>query len=159
MKAMRLHGVIRGKKLTTTKPDTSHPCPDDKVYRVIVAEMANQLWVSDFADVSILSGGGIFRLHHRCLCQEDHRLAGLPLDDHGLPTGCSEPSGQSTGPIGSGKSDPPFRQGQSVPVEQKSPIGSPRPILKHPSAASAIHTTTPWLRASSFRSRPRSLSS
>jgi transposase InsO family protein len=43
MKAMGLRGVVRGKKVVTTHPDTSQPCPDDKVNRTFAAEMPNQL--------------------------------------------------------------------------------------------------------------------
>ena len=44
MKTMGLQGVVRGKKVITTNPDTSQPCPDDKVNRAFVAETPNQLW-------------------------------------------------------------------------------------------------------------------
>jgi len=33
MKVMGLQGVVRGKPVITTNPDTSQPCPDDKVHR------------------------------------------------------------------------------------------------------------------------------
>lgn len=56
MKAMGLQGVVRGKKVVTTHPDTSQPCPDDKVNRTFAAEMPNQLWVSDFTYVSTWQG-------------------------------------------------------------------------------------------------------
>lgn len=49
MQAMGLQGVMRGKKVLTTNPDEAQPCPDDKVNRVFMADMPNQLWVSDFA--------------------------------------------------------------------------------------------------------------
>lgn len=56
MKAKGLQGVVRGKKPITTNPDTSQSCPDDKVNRVFVAQMPNQLWVSDFTYVSSWQG-------------------------------------------------------------------------------------------------------
>lgn len=56
MKAMELQGVVRGKKVITTNPDTAQPCPDDKVNRAFVAAMPNQLWVSDFTYVSSWQG-------------------------------------------------------------------------------------------------------
>lgn len=56
MKAMGLQGVVRGKKPITTNPDTSQPCPDDKVNRDFSAVMPNQLWVSDFTYVSSWQG-------------------------------------------------------------------------------------------------------
>ncbi len=56
MKAARLQGVVRGKKVITTNPDTSQPCPDDRVNREFVAQRPNQLWVSDFTYVSSWQG-------------------------------------------------------------------------------------------------------
>jgi len=56
MKAMGLQGVVRGKTVITTNPDTARPCPDDKVNRAFVADMPNQLWVSDFTCVSSWQG-------------------------------------------------------------------------------------------------------
>ena len=56
MKTMGLQGVVRGKKVVTTNPDAAQPCPDDKVNRVFVADMPNQLWVSDFTYVSSWQG-------------------------------------------------------------------------------------------------------
>ena len=56
MKLMGLQGVVRGKKVVTTNPDTAQPCPDDKVNRAFVAAMPNQLWVSDFTYVSSWQG-------------------------------------------------------------------------------------------------------
>ena len=55
MKAMGLQGVVRGKKVITTNPDAAQPCPD-KVNRAFVADMPNQLWVSDFTYVSSWQG-------------------------------------------------------------------------------------------------------
>jgi putative transposase len=56
MKEMGLQGVVRGKKVITTNPDTAQPCPDDKVNLAFVADMPNQLWVSDFTYVSSWQG-------------------------------------------------------------------------------------------------------
>lgn len=56
MKMMGLQGVVRGKKVITTNPDAAQPCPDDKVNRAFVADMPNQLWVSDFTYVSSWQG-------------------------------------------------------------------------------------------------------
>jgi len=56
MKDMELQGVVRGKKVITTNPDVAQPCPDDKVNREFVADMPNQLWVSDFTYVSSWQG-------------------------------------------------------------------------------------------------------
>jgi len=56
MRNAGLQGVVRGKKVVTTNPDTAQPCPDDKVNRAFVADMPNQLWVSDFTYVSSWQG-------------------------------------------------------------------------------------------------------
>jgi transposase InsO family protein len=56
MKVMEIQGVVRGGKVITTNPDAAQPCPDDKVNREFVAQMPNQLWVSDFTYVSSWQG-------------------------------------------------------------------------------------------------------
>ena len=56
MKTLGIQGVVRGQKPITTNPDTSQPCPDDKVNRDFTAIMPNQLWVSDFTYVSSWQG-------------------------------------------------------------------------------------------------------
>ncbi len=56
MKQTGIQGVVRGKKVITTNPDTSQVCPDDKVNRVFTASAPNQLWVSDFTYVSTWVG-------------------------------------------------------------------------------------------------------
>lgn len=56
MRGMGLQGVVRGKKVVTTNPDTVRPCPDDKVNRALHVDRPNQLWVSDFTYVPTLSG-------------------------------------------------------------------------------------------------------
>ena len=56
MRTTGLQGVVRGKKVVTTNPDASQPCPDEKVNRAFVAQMPNQLWVSDFTYVSSWQG-------------------------------------------------------------------------------------------------------
>ena len=56
IKAMGLQGVVRCKPPITTTPDTSQPCPDDRVNRAFVAQRPNQLWVSDFTYVSSWQG-------------------------------------------------------------------------------------------------------
>jgi transposase InsO family protein len=48
MRQLGLEGVRRGKKVRTTVPDTSAPCPLDRVNRQFQADRPNQLWVSDF---------------------------------------------------------------------------------------------------------------
>jgi putative transposase len=56
MAGMGLRGIIRGKVARTTAPDTSVPCPRDKVNRQFRAPAPNMLWVSDFTYVSTLQG-------------------------------------------------------------------------------------------------------
>ncbi|AEG68925.1 ISRSO8-transposase orfB protein [Ralstonia solanacearum Po82] len=56
MKRQGLQGVRRGKVVRTTTPDTSAPCPLDRVQRMFKAERPNQLWVSDFTYVSTWQG-------------------------------------------------------------------------------------------------------
>ncbi len=56
MKAMGLQGVIRGRRVRTTVPDKSAPCPLDLVNRQFKAPRPNVLWVSDFTYVSTWTG-------------------------------------------------------------------------------------------------------
>jgi len=56
MRDLGLKGVLRGKKIVTTNPDTSQPCTDDKVNRLFIADRPNKLWVSDFTYVQTWSG-------------------------------------------------------------------------------------------------------
>ena len=51
-----LCGVRRGKVIRTTTPDTSAPCPLDRVNRQFNADRHIQLWVSDFTYVSTWQG-------------------------------------------------------------------------------------------------------
>ncbi len=56
MASMGLRGIVRGKAMKTTIPDTSVPCPRDKVNRKFRAPTPNMLWVSDFTYVSTWQG-------------------------------------------------------------------------------------------------------
>ena len=56
MRGLGIKGVVRGKKVITTNPDTSLPCPDDKVNRLFRTDRPNKLWVSDFTYVPTWSG-------------------------------------------------------------------------------------------------------
>ena len=56
MTSMGLRGAVRGKAVKTTIPDTSVPCPRDKVSRQFRAPAPNMLWVSDFTCVSTWQG-------------------------------------------------------------------------------------------------------
>jgi transposase InsO family protein len=56
MRKAGLQGVRRGKSVPTTTPDSSVPCPLDRVNRVFKADRPNQLWVSDFTYVNTWQG-------------------------------------------------------------------------------------------------------
>ena len=56
MGTLGLAGARRGKRIRTTTPDTSAPCPLDRVNRQFKAARPNQLWVSDFTHVRTWQG-------------------------------------------------------------------------------------------------------
>jgi transposase InsO family protein len=56
MGKLGLAGARRGKRIRTTTPDTSAPCPLDRVNRQFNASRPNELWVSDFTYVSTWQG-------------------------------------------------------------------------------------------------------
>lgn len=58
MRAAGLHGVVRGRRFRTTRPETAGqvPRPADLVGRDFTAEAPNRLWVVDFTYVSTWSG-------------------------------------------------------------------------------------------------------
>ena len=66
MRVLGIRGVVRGKKIVTTNPDTSRPCPENigvfskkkapLVNRLFMADRLNKLWVSDFTYVPTWSG-------------------------------------------------------------------------------------------------------
>jgi transposase InsO family protein len=56
MRRLGLAGARRGKRVRTTTPDTSAPCPLDRVNRQFKASRPNELWVSDFTYVSTWQG-------------------------------------------------------------------------------------------------------
>lgn len=56
MKQIGIRGAVRGKVVKTTIPDTSAPCPHDKVNRQFRAPAPKMLWVSDFTYVSTWQG-------------------------------------------------------------------------------------------------------
>ena len=105
MKVMGLQGVVRGKKVVTTNPDTAQPCPDEKVNRAFKADMPNQLWVSDFTYVSSWQGMVYVAIRrenspldcfltlliHRRLRPKNRRLARFHINDHGFRSRCAEP--------------------------------------------------------------------
>ena len=56
MRQLSLEGARRGKKVRTTRPDTTRPCPLDLVNRQFKAQRPDQLWVADFTYVSTWQG-------------------------------------------------------------------------------------------------------
>ena len=66
MRSLGISGVVRGKRVITTNPDASLPCPDDigvfsekkapLVNRLFMADRPNKLWVSDLPYVPTWSG-------------------------------------------------------------------------------------------------------
>jgi putative transposase len=56
MRNLGIRCVVRGKRVITTLPERSQPCPDDKVNRLFKADRPNKLRVSDFTYVSTWSG-------------------------------------------------------------------------------------------------------
>ena len=68
MPALGNKGVVRGRKVITTNPNASLPCPprglqanrcratDDKVNRMFKADRPNKLWVSDVTYAPTWSG-------------------------------------------------------------------------------------------------------
>ena len=56
MKQIGIRDAVRGKVAKTTIPDTSAPCPRDKLNRMFRAPAPNLLWVGDFTYVSTWQG-------------------------------------------------------------------------------------------------------
>lgn len=75
MRNLGIRGVVRGKKVITTQPDTSQPCPDDKVNRLFKADRPNKLCPLGvcFAKACRVTG---FRLY-LCAYLVGHRLRGV----------------------------------------------------------------------------------
>lgn len=87
MREHGMKGVVRGRKVVTTRPDSSAPRPADHVQRNFTAARPNQLWIVDFTYVPTWSGMGFtafvkdvysrrivgWRTHHRMPTE-------LPLD-------------------------------------------------------------------------------
>lgn len=71
MKQVGIRGAVRGKVAKTTIPDTSAPCPRDKVNRVFRAPAPNLLWVSDFTYVSTTA--------RQCIAKQCHERGGRAL--------------------------------------------------------------------------------
>ena len=79
MRAAGKKGVVRGKKVITTQPDTSQPCPDDKVNQLFMADRPNKLCPLGVCCAKACRVTG-FRFH-LCADMVWHHLRGpSPLD-------------------------------------------------------------------------------
>ena len=56
MRELGLHGVVRGRRLKTTTPVATLPCPADRVNRVFRVPRPNRLWVADLTYVATWGG-------------------------------------------------------------------------------------------------------
>jgi putative transposase len=56
MRQAGLHGVVRGRKIFTTRTDTADHRPDDLVQRRFTAPAPNRLWVADLTCVRTWAG-------------------------------------------------------------------------------------------------------
>ena len=56
MRGLGIKDAIRGKKVFAPRPDTSLPCPADKMNRLSVADRPRKLWVSGYIYVPTWSG-------------------------------------------------------------------------------------------------------
>jgi transposase InsO family protein len=93
MRRLGIKGVVRGRRVITTNPDTSQPCPDDKVNRLFKADRPNKLWGrSLWRHWSEPNGRRLYLCAHmvrnglRCLrdrrlCKADRRLANLDIHE------------------------------------------------------------------------------
>jgi transposase InsO family protein len=96
MRNLGIKGVVRGKKVVTTNPDTSQPCPDDKVNRLFKADRPNQLWGRSlwrhwfepngrrlYIRPNVV-GNGLCRFRHRCLCAPHCWLARIDINGNAV---------------------------------------------------------------------------
>ena len=84
MRRLGLAGVRRGKRVRTTTPDTSAPCPLDRVNRQFRADRPNQRWVFGLLVCLNLTGRALRGLRRRRVCPTYHGLACQHHYDHGL---------------------------------------------------------------------------
>ena len=93
MHSLGLRGVVRGKKVITTNPDTSLPCPDDKVNRLFMADRPNKLCPYSDAGIAYrvtgvrlhlrahMVGNSLRRVCHRRFRKADRGLAHLDIHE------------------------------------------------------------------------------
>ena len=55
MRSLGIRGVVRGKKVITTNPDTSLRCPNGKVNRLFKADRPNKLWGEPFCAIGSIT--------------------------------------------------------------------------------------------------------
>ena len=77
MRRLGIRGVVRGKKVITTNPDTSLPCPDDKVNRLFMADRPNNRAPGRGRNRPFSRNG------RRCLRQRPGRMCHRPVQDRG----------------------------------------------------------------------------
>ena len=56
MRELGLRGVVRGRRVNTTTPVATLPCPADRVNRVFQAPRPNALWLADITYVATWAG-------------------------------------------------------------------------------------------------------
>ena len=160
MKAVGIQGVVRGQKPITTNPDTSQPCPDDKVNRDFTASMPNQLWVSDFTYVSSWQGmvyvAFVIDVFARRIVGwrvSTSMTTGFVLDALNQAICQRAPSGADSLIHYSDQLNPPNTSRSSTPS------GWLKPASILPWEASVTVTTMPLRKARSVCSKPRSSTS
>jgi len=101
MRRLGIKGVVRGRRVITTNPDTSLPCPDDKVNRLFKADRSNKLWGhSLWRHWSEPNGrrlhlcanmvrDSLRRVRDRRLCKADCRLAHLDIHEDTVCARCA----------------------------------------------------------------------
>jgi len=155
MGQLGLRGVVRGKETWTTLPDKGAPYPADKVNRHFCASRPNLLWLSDFTYIATWQG-----FVHVAFVIDAYarRIVGWRVSQTaraGFVLDALEQALHDRRPVrGTGLVHHSDRGVQYVSIRY--PGGWQRPGSSPRSAASATATTTPWRRASSACSRPRS---
>ncbi len=147
MTGMGLRGIVRGKSIKTTIPDTSAPCPRDKANREFRASAPNKLWVSDFTYVSTWQGfvyvAFVIDTFANCIvCWKASRSAKTDFVLDAL-----EQALYARRPLHrSGLIHHSDRGGQYVSIRTTERLG--KQALNHPWAALATPMTTLWPRRS-----------
>ena len=80
MRNLSINGVVRGKKIVATNPDSSQRRPDDKANRLFDADRPNQLWISDFSICPNLLRSSLCRFRQLCLRISYCQLARIDIN-------------------------------------------------------------------------------